>query len=140
MSCFLEQHQRAGHIGVDETLRAVGGEVRFVQSGCVHHRVHAGHCRTNEVSIGDRADMIGKGRWIDIQACYGTVLQAQGSRHGFAKMSCASGHEDGHDWQNQPIPDTLSALTGLHIREGSRWMSVFCNGERIPRALPDACT
>ncbi len=38
---FLEQHERAGHVGVDEILAAVGDDVRLVQRRRVQHRAHA---------------------------------------------------------------------------------------------------
>ena len=54
---FLEEIERAGHVGVDELLPAVGGQVRLVQGGGVEDRLHAAHRAPNAIAVGYRPDL-----------------------------------------------------------------------------------
>ena len=65
---LLEQVQRAGDVGVDEFLPAVGRDMRLVQGRGVQHRAHARHVAPHECAVDDRADMRGERRGEDIDA------------------------------------------------------------------------
>ena len=65
---LLQQVERAGDVGVDEVLPAVGGDVRLVQGGGVEHPLDAGRGAADRVAIRYRAGCRGKRAGGDVEA------------------------------------------------------------------------
>jgi hypothetical protein len=65
---FLEQIERTCDIRVDEVLTGVRGDVWFVQRRRVQHGMHSPHASVHEATIRDRPDLVGEGRFLDVNA------------------------------------------------------------------------
>ncbi len=63
-----QQGQRAGDVGVDEILSAVGGDMGFVQCGGMDHAGRALHGPRDRRGIGDRTDDVGGGGGPGVEA------------------------------------------------------------------------
>ena len=93
---LFQQIERAGDVGVDEILPAVGRDMRFVQGGRMEDRLHAAHAPSYARAVGYRADVSGERRADDVEAD-DFVLQAfQRAGQGLAKVTGATCNQDFH--------------------------------------------
>ncbi len=94
-ACF-EQRQRPRDVDVDEVLPGMGCDVGLVERRGVDDGAHPGHAVSREGTVGDRADVVGERRRLDVEAERVATLGAETAHQRFAEMPGAAGHEDGH--------------------------------------------
>ena len=108
---LFQQIERAGDVGVDEVLPAMGGDMRLVQSGRLEDRLDAAQTTPHARAVGYRADVSRKRRVKDVEADDLVFQVLQGADQGLAEMTGTSCNQDSHAQPNLLSVGTNSTLT-----------------------------
>jgi hypothetical protein len=93
---LLEQVERAGHVRVHEVLLPMRADVRLVQRGGVHDRVHAVHAAPHAFAV-DHGAHHGRERRIDqVEPHDIHALGVEHPNQGLAEMARAAGDQHPH--------------------------------------------
>jgi hypothetical protein len=93
---LLQQVERAGDVGVNEVLSAMGGDMRLVQRGRMEDRLHAVHAAPHAGPVDDRADVGRVRRWRKVEAHDLVLRMFQGSDQRLAEMSGTARNQNTH--------------------------------------------
>ena len=94
---LFQQIERAGDVGIDEVLPAVGADMRLVQRGGVKDHLHASHATPDARAVGDRADVRGERTIEDVEADDVVPELPQGADQRLAEVTGTSCDQDPHD-------------------------------------------
>ncbi len=99
---LFQQVERAGDVGVDEILPAVGGDMGLVQRGRAVDGAHAPHAARDDGAVGDRAGFGGEGRGQNVEADHFVAAVPERAHQRLAEMAGASCDQNLHP--RHPFP------------------------------------